>query len=208
MAEVQVVENTTPTLADLLASAGPAPNSDLPRMRITVSREELLNDAIAFFKSGKYDWRREFRVQFEGEPAVDGGGPRREFLSLLVQGIVSPSVPVRLFEGPPGRLLPMHNIDALMGGLFKVAGQIISASALQGGPKFSCLSPAVYTYIATASLDKVLDDVAISDLPDPCLAETLEKVNYPEESLLALLFNAIHVSNSVSCSFLDQYHGG
>ena len=48
-------------------------------------------------------------------------------------------------------------------------------SAFQGGPKFSCLSPALYAYLTTSSLDKALDIMSTSDLPDICLAETLER---------------------------------
>ena len=56
----------------------------MPRMRLTVSRTEFLQDTIDFFKSGQYHHDREMRVRFEGEPAVDGGGPRREFFPLLL----------------------------------------------------------------------------------------------------------------------------
>ena len=149
---------------------------ELPSIKLAVSRETVFSDAIAFFKSGKYDWKRDFRVTFEGKPAVDGGGLRRKLFTLLLQQMTSAAAPARLFEGPPGRYLPIHNIDALLGGLFKVAGQIIAASAFQGGPKFSCLSPALYAYLTTSSLDKALDIMSTSDLPDICLAETLEKV--------------------------------
>ena len=63
-----------------------------------------------------------------------------------------------------------------MGGLYKVAGQMIAASALQGGPAFPCLAPAIYTYMATMSLDSVIDEISPLDLPDPNLADTVEKV--------------------------------
>ena len=37
----------------------------------------------------------------------------REYFSLLLRALVSPSSPVRLFEGREHSLLPMHNTDAL-----------------------------------------------------------------------------------------------
>ena len=145
-------------------------------MRLTVSRTELLQDAISFFKSGQYHHDREMRVRFEGEPAVDGGGPRREFFSLLLKTMVSPTAPVRLFEGRTGRYLPMHNMDALVGGLFKVCGQIIAASVLQGGPGFPCLAVPAYMYMVTSSLEKAMDHVSLQDLPDPTVANALAEV--------------------------------
>ena len=164
------------TINKLLATVGPDTTSGLPRMRLTVSRNEILTDAIAFFKGGDFHYNRELRVRFEAEPAVDGGGPKREFFSLLLKSLVSPTESVRLFEGRPGRYLPMHNMDALMGGLYKVAGRMIAASALQGGPGFPCLAPAIYTHMATMSLDSVIDEISPLDLPDPNLADTVEKV--------------------------------
>ena len=53
------------------------------------------------------------------------------FFRGFLQSLVSPTERVRLFEGHPGRYLPMHNMDALMGELYKVARQMIAASVLQ-----------------------------------------------------------------------------
>ena len=94
---------------------------------------------------------------------------------LLLKSLVSPTESVRLFEERPGRYLPMHNMDALMGGLYKVAGQMIAASALQGGPGFPCLALAIYTYMAIMSLDSVIDEISPLDLPDPNLADTASR---------------------------------
>ncbi|XP_062522350.1 G2/M phase-specific E3 ubiquitin-protein ligase-like [Corticium candelabrum] len=54
---------------------------------------------------------------------------------------------------------------------------MIAASALQGGPGFPCLAPAIYTYMATMSLDSVIDEISPLDLPDPNLADTVEKIS-------------------------------
>ena len=160
----------------------------MARMTLTVSRTDLLADAIAFFKSGQYHHDRPLNVRFEGEPAVDGGGPRREFFSLLLQKMLSPTSQYRLFEGRPGRYLPMHNLDALVGGLFKVYGQIIAASALQGGPGFPCLAPPIYSYLVTSSLEKAMDTISPDDLSDPFVAETLKTVRRVVE-MISCFFN-------------------
>ena len=71
--------STSQTVSDLLASVGPRQNSGIPRMRLTVSRTELLQDAIVLFKSGQYHHDREMTERFEREHAVDGGGKRQNF---------------------------------------------------------------------------------------------------------------------------------
>ena len=47
-------------------------------------------------------------VEFFNDPAVDGGGPRREFFHLLLHGIFNSS----LFSGYPSNVVPVHNIKA------------------------------------------------------------------------------------------------
>ena len=143
-------------------------------MRLTASRTDLLEDTTAFFKSAQYQHDRPLKVKFEGEPAVVGGRPRREF-SLLLKKLLSPTSPITFFEGRPGRYLPIHNLDALVGGLFPVCGQIIAASALQGGPEFPCLATSISAYLVTTSLRKDMNSISLQDLPDPLVAEALEK---------------------------------
>jgi hypothetical protein len=57
----------------------------------------------------------------DGEPAIDGGGPVREFYTILIRELLSPSLTVRLFEGKDPSFIPIHNTDALRSNLFKVA---------------------------------------------------------------------------------------
>ena len=116
------ISSTSHTVSDLLASIKPRQNLGIPRMRLTVSRTDLLQDAIVLFKSGQYHHDREMTVRFEGEQAVDGGGKRRNF-SLLLKTMASPTAKVRLFVSSKGRYLPVHNKDSLAGSLFKVCGQ-------------------------------------------------------------------------------------
>ena len=93
---------------------------DKPSQRISVSRDFLLTDSIRFFKKREFDFRSPVRVVFESEPAVDGGGPKREYFTLLLQTLISPSSPIRLFEGRDSFILPMHNMDAIQAGILKL----------------------------------------------------------------------------------------
>ena len=49
--------------------------------------------------------------------------------------------------------------------LLKLAGVVIAHSIIQGGPRFSVLSPAVYFQLAGADPDKVLSNLRKTDLP-------------------------------------------
>ena len=68
---------------------------------------------------------------------------------MLLGSLIAPDTPFRLFEGKAGLKLPIHNIDALRGGMFKFAGNMISASIIQGGPGFPMFSSASYAYLQT-----------------------------------------------------------
>lgn len=132
---------------------------------------------MAYFKSHTFDIKSQFRVTFEGEPAIDGGGPRREFFSILIQSLTSPECPIRLFEGRPGHLLPLHNIDALLGGMYKFAGNMIAASILQEGPGFPLLSPALYRYLSSQSLEEVFEKATAEDISDCVISDAVAKVH-------------------------------
>ena len=146
--------------------------------RITVNRETLLEDSICVFKAATFNFDQKFRVTFENESAIDAGGPSREYFSLLLKELVHPSGSVRLFEGQQNRLLPMHNTDALRGGLFKVAGRIIASSIINGCPGFPCLAPPVYAYLITSSVDQAVEVAVPDDIADIETKEILNEVTY------------------------------
>ena len=70
--------------------------------RITVRRRHVFQDAITAFRTG-FQFKKHLAVTFLGEPAVDAGGPCREFLRLLMQEMCSST----FFDG-----LKMHVYQA------------------------------------------------------------------------------------------------
>lgn len=72
--------------------------------KFNISRSAVLDGAIRGFKRATYNPQNSMNVKFsddfgKSEEAVDLGGPRREFLRLLIEALsVSP-----MFEGPDGR---------------------------------------------------------------------------------------------------------
>ena len=166
-----------------------APKS-LTRKRISVSREDLFTDSICIFKAANFNFDQPIKVTFENEPGIDGGGPRREYFSLLLKELVSLRSPVRLFEGNENRLLPLHNTDALRSGLFKVAGRMITSSIINGAPGFLCLAPAVYSYLTSGSMNEAVEVATVHDIPDLEMREIISKVT-------VLIRCLLHLSNTV-----------
>ena len=76
--------------------------------RITVRRGHILDDTLVALRSS-FDEKKHIRVRFLGEPAVDEGGPRREFFMLLMGAIANSS---SLLDGPPNRRVLRHNTSA------------------------------------------------------------------------------------------------
>ena len=72
--------------------------------RITVRRGHILDDTLVALRSN-FDEKKHIRVRFLGEPAVDEGGPRREFFMLLMGAIANSS---SLLDGPPNRRVLRH----------------------------------------------------------------------------------------------------
>lgn len=72
--------NTDDSLVDLLKKLRPIPGAP---QRLTVCRDSIFEDSIAFFKQRKFDFTVPIKITFAGEPAIDGGGPVREFLPFL-----------------------------------------------------------------------------------------------------------------------------
>ena len=93
------------SLDDVLRSL--RPTSKVPK-RLCFARESIFEDSIPFFKERNFDFSKPIKITFEREPAVDGGGPLREYFTILLRGLLSSSACVRLFEGRDHCFLPIH----------------------------------------------------------------------------------------------------
>ena len=93
------------SLDDVLRSL--RPTSKVPK-RLCFARESIFEDSIPFFKERNFDFSKPIKITFEREPAVDGGGPLREYFTILLRGLLSSSACVCLFEGRDHCFLPIH----------------------------------------------------------------------------------------------------
>ncbi|XP_034002246.1 G2/M phase-specific E3 ubiquitin-protein ligase-like isoform X3 [Trematomus bernacchii] len=96
------------------------------------------------------------------EEAVDLGGPRREFLRLLMEALArSP-----MFEGRDSKLnLALHSA-ALREDRYFIAGQAIAVSLVHGGPPPGFLAPTLYSCLVGghSSIKPDLEDIVDADL--------------------------------------------
>ncbi len=108
---------------------------------ITVRHSEIWKDAIQSFK-WYFDESKHLRFTFLGEPAVNDGGPKREFIMLFINCLNSHE---SLFEGPLNRRVLKHTTSALDKRLYKIVGKIIAFSVIHGGPGLTSWLSLLYT---------------------------------------------------------------
>ena len=102
-----------------------------------VRRKHVWEDALHHFKSG-LPTTKHLRITFLGEPAVDAGGPLREFLQLLMSEIARNNT---LFCGDETARVPNHNMVELSKKTYEYVGSMLAVSIVHGGPApyFFCL---------------------------------------------------------------------
>ncbi len=160
----EIAENVC--IKDVLKTLRPLPMAPIC---LTVSRSSIFADSVSLFKQRNFDFKKPLKVTFEGEPAIDGGGPRREFFTIFLHQLLSPSTNPRLFKGRNNQFLPMHN-------LYKVAGRIVATSITQGGPTFPVFPKAVYAYFQNPSPNDLTEYLKQDDVVDIDYLHALSKV--------------------------------
>ena len=65
-------------------------------MKVKVRRTHIWGDSMKVFR--RVDLKKRLKVTFIGEAGVDNGGPRREYLRLVMAVMVEQS---HLLDGPP-----------------------------------------------------------------------------------------------------------
>jgi hypothetical protein len=133
------------------------------------------------------DERKHIRVTFIGEPAVDEGGPLREFFHLLTADIARKNM---IFNGDDYRRVPRHCVMELENRTYYNVGKILALSLMHGGPAPRFLARTVVDYIVYGSAQ-----ASPLDVPDQAIQESLIKVIFRGEWLChhLLSYVSIHV---------------
>ena len=85
-------------------------------VHMVVRRKYVLPDTLHQLRCG-LDVSKHLRVTFVGEPAVDSGGPMREYLHLLMSSIAHNN---SLFCGEDSQRIPEHNVVELEKNLYRI----------------------------------------------------------------------------------------
>ena len=140
--------------------------------KLKVDEEDIVADALAFYKRSDFDPKFPLRVIYKGQPAADTGGVLRHFFTDLLQKLSD-----TYFTGT-SRKVPLYNTNILICGLMKMIGTIIVHSVVQGGPGFPFFSPAVFSYLWSGSVDAAVQRLNIDDCASPQCKEIVLKVCY------------------------------
>ncbi|KAI7796526.1 putative G2/M phase-specific E3 ubiquitin-protein ligase-like, partial [Triplophysa rosa] len=137
------------------------------KCKFNTNRSTVLDGAFRGFKRGTYDPCHTISVRFSDdmgalEEAVDLGGPRREFLRLLMEALVQSP----MFEGEEGKMNLALDSTAVREDRYFIAGRAIAVSLVHGGPSAGFLSPTLFSCLVDGpELTKpVLEDIVDSDL--------------------------------------------
>ena len=144
---------------------------------------DFANDVLAIYKAPNSKLLSPFSVKFENETSV-GGGPVREFFSLLMSMIMNgfllegENKPLTLvFEGEADHKVPVANSLLRSIGFYKSIGRMIGHSFLHGGPPVFGLSSAVIDYLIDVNKES-LPTFEVADIPDIDLRNDLLEVQF------------------------------
>ena len=172
-----LVESGPISSADKVPKEGSSPQSILNiianlgkqmqgiKKKIQIDPEDIINDAVAYYKSPTFDPCRSLRVTYTSQPAIDSGGVLRQFYSDVFEELAA-GKPIELFEGEFTRKVPSYRPHAVMSGLLEMVGKIIAHSIAQGGPGFPYLAKPCYYYLVTGDALCAMAYCDVWDIPD------------------------------------------
>ena len=146
------------------------------RFKLRIAEDDILNDAIAYYKSPSFDPTWPLRIQFTGQPAVNTGGVKREFFTQLKEQFIS-GEHFSMFEGPANRLLFKYNHQCLGAGIPKMLGTIISHSLVHLCGGFPHLALSHYYYLVTGDVERASAYTSVLDVYDVEKRDFIDKVH-------------------------------
>jgi len=108
--------NSLEEAASLLADRSSSPELEsqrdpFDRKKLRVDEEDLIADAVAFYKRPNFDPKAGVRGVYSGQPASDTGGVSRHFFSDLLHRLS------QIYFSGESRKVPLYNTDILISGL-------------------------------------------------------------------------------------------
>lgn len=107
---------------------------------ITVYREDIIGSYQNAASRRGFSHFKTPKIEFLQESAVDDGGPKREFMLLLLRHFVHEK---GIFEGRDGLLYLTYSIEHIDKKSFRNLGFVFAWSVIHGGPGLHCIMPEV-----------------------------------------------------------------
>ncbi|CAM4549619.1 unnamed protein product [Leuciscus chuanchicus] len=162
--------------------------------RFNINRKNVLDGAFRAFTRKSYDPFKRISVRFSDEcgnfeEAVDLGGPRREFLTLLMEAIEKSA----LLAGPNGRKNLALDSVAFREDRYYLAGKAIAVSMVHGGPSPGFFSSTLFECICNGNVSPTIDvnDLDLqAKIQKIANAATMDELCQATESITEYLANA------------------
>ncbi|XP_016089768.1 G2/M phase-specific E3 ubiquitin-protein ligase-like [Sinocyclocheilus grahami] len=192
--EVMNLEDLVSSTEEILLELGQEINYNL-NCRFNINRKNVLDGAFRAFGRKSYDPFRRISVRFSDEcgnfeEAVDLGGPRREFLSLLMEEMEKSA----MLAGPDGRKNLALDSVAVREDRYYLVGKAIAVSMVHGGPSPGFFSSTLFECISNGQVSPTIEDVNDLDLQAKIKkishAATMEELCEATECLSEYLANA------------------
>ncbi|XP_063445700.1 uncharacterized protein LOC134725640 [Mytilus trossulus] len=163
--------------------------------KFNINRNLVLDGARRAIKRKSFCAKSKISVKFTddvgiAEGAVDEGGPKREFLRMLMKKIQY----LHIFEGPENRRILAYSTSALEDNLYRDVGLFFSLSIVHGGPSPKFLSPVMYNALVGQAGERNIEDIADGDLRGEVQklkdASSLQDLNKQMNAMSTLLITA------------------
>ena len=140
---------------------------------ILIRRKDIMQTTIKAIERKKFSFFKPLVVSFSGEDGVDSGGPKREYLRLLMQELRSLGV----FDGK----WFSHGLKLLSDMKYELGGKLVAWSILHGGPGPQLLSQQAFSVFKGLPFSS---EEAIEAVGDEDLRSTIHELDAcksPEE---------------------------
>ncbi|KAL6489246.1 hypothetical protein MHYP_G00029870 [Metynnis hypsauchen] len=166
--------------------------------RFNICRSDVWDGAVRGFQRSTYSDNNDMFIKFNDdagclEEGLDTGGPRREFLTLLMSHLRNRPI----FDGPPENRYLVCNSRAARDDEYFLAGKMLAVSIVHGGPAPHFLSKNLVNHIiGNPSFSATVEDVKDEEI-GKVLQQILEAES--EESLQNVILQNSTMFQTAGC---------
>ncbi|KAL5470935.1 hypothetical protein EMCRGX_G028994 [Ephydatia muelleri] len=133
---------------------------------IEVRRGSVFANALRAARRPTFCVSGALKVEFIGEPAVDAGGPKREFFSILAKEMSQ-----IIFEGPVNMISFKHDPAGIEANMFYCIGMLMAMAVVQCSTGFPFLCDAMFAYMCNIPLQ-----LSVDEIPDQTARKLAEQI--------------------------------